>query len=253
MKQRSFRPPPTCNKCQLRPLLGTTLLHTGTVWICAQCLTESLPGKDTMSKLAPSAVDSDRNRAQARHAKARGDIELALALEEDAEWHRQAAAALYDHGTELARTAEIVNTEVVPMQNGYLKNTLADPELAAIESSETRGYLLKGNDIVALGVDLANTVRAANTAEKLVAHQIALAHKHAMEQARQSGFERDPAMQIKRLQISARMMTTAQEGLLTLHKLKSGGTQNVVVQHVHVESGGQAVVGNVQGSKRLSE
>ena len=60
-------------------------------------------------------------------------------------------------------------------------------------------------------------------------------------------------MQIKRLQISARMMTTAQEGLLALNKLKAGGTQNVVVQHVHVESGGQAVVGNVQGGKRRGD
>ena len=58
---------------------------------------------------------------------------------------------------------------------------------------------------------------------------------------------------MKRLQLSARMMTTAQEGLLALNKLKAGGTQNVVVQHVHVESGGQAVVGNVQSGKALAD
>ena len=43
-----------------------------------------------------------------------------------------------------------------------------------------------------------------------------------------------------------RMISIAQQGVLTLQKLKTGGTQNVVVQHVHVASGGQALVGAVQ-------
>jgi hypothetical protein len=45
------------------------------------------------------------------------------------------------------------------------------------------------------------------------------------------------------------MMSVVQQGLLTLQKLKTGGTQNVVVQHVHVESGGQAIVGVQSGGK----
>jgi hypothetical protein len=36
-----------------------------------------------------------------------------------------------------------------------------------------------------------------------------------------------------------------QQGALALHKLKTGGTQTLVVQHVHVGQGGQAIVGNV--------
>ncbi len=38
------------------------------------------------------------------------------------------------------------------------------------------------------------------------------------------------------------MMQVYQEGLLALHKVRSGGKQTVVVQHVHVSDGGQAVV-----------
>jgi hypothetical protein len=158
-----------------------------------------------------------------------------------------------EHGNRLAQTAVIVNTEVLPAKPGYMRDTLSNPDLAAVESSETRGRLLKMNDAVALGVDLAATVKAANTAEKLIAHEVAVAHKVAMEQAMHAANETDPAMEMKRLQMSARMMAMAQQGLLALQKLKTGGTQNVVVQHVHVEAGGQAVVGAVQTGRCTSE
>ena len=41
---------------------------------------------------------------------------------------------------------------------------------------------------------------------------------------------------------SARMMDAFQKGVLALHKLRTGGTQVVTVQHVNVSDGGQAVV-----------
>ena len=47
------------------------------------------------------------------------------------------------------------------------------------------------------------------------------------------------------------MMDAFQKGTLALHKLRNGGTQTVTVQHVNVNSGGQAVVtgGTSQGGK----
>ena len=41
-------------------------------------------------------------------------------------------------------------------------------------------------------------------------------------------------------------------GLLTLQRLRTGGNQTVTVQHVNVESGAQAVIGNVRtgGARR---
>ena len=113
--------------------------------------------------------------------------------------------------------------------------------------------MLHANDVVALGVDVANTARASNTHEKLIAHQIAhqiaLAHKVAMTQAARAQREHDPAMEVKRLAVSARMMGMAQQGVITLQRLQTGGTQNVVVQHVRVEAGGQAVVGVQPGNR----
>ena len=129
---------------------------------------------------------------------------------------------------------------------GYLKDTLADPDLVAIESSEMRGRLLLSNEVVALGIDVSNTIGASNTLEKLLAHEIALAHKIAFAQAAKAKNEYDPAMEIKRLHASAKMMSAAQQGMLTLQKLRNGGAQQMVVQHVHVAEGGQAVIGAVQ-------
>ena len=249
MRTRAYLPPPTCVHCSKRPMLGETLFVSGSVWLCADCLTNESDGIDVMSKLAPHAVQMDMSKALSRRARAAGDIEAAAAQDRQAKWNQHAVNVLHDRGTRLARGVEMVNSEVVPRNQGYLKDTLADPDLAAVESSETRGRLLLGNDIVALGVDVSNTVKAANTAEKLVAHEIALAHKVAMEQARRAQRERDPAIELKRLQISARMMATVQQGVLTLLRLKTGGTQNVVVQHVYVESGGQAVMGNIQAGQ----
>ena len=45
------------------------------------------------------------------------------------------------------------------------------------------------------------------------------------------------------------MMQVYQEGLLALQKLRSGGKQTVVVQHVQVSEGGQAVIAGSVKSK----
>jgi hypothetical protein len=55
-----------------------------------------------------------------------------------------------------------------------------------------------------------------------------------------------PVEQVRLTNAGARMMQAYQELLLTLQKLRTGGKQTVVVQHVRV-SGGQAVIaGNVK-------
>ena len=41
-------------------------------------------------------------------------------------------------------------------------------------------------------------------------------------------------------------LCSAQEGMLNLQKLRSTTPQKVVVQHVTVESGGQAIVGDIR-------
>jgi hypothetical protein len=251
-KQRPFRPPAVCSRCNQRPALGETLFHSGTVWLCGACLTDDEPGDDVLTKMANRSIQADELQAESKRAKIAGDIEQAAVLEREAQWHQHAVMALRDNGERQVRDVTVVNGEALPKQSGYLRDTLADPGLVAIESSHTRGRLLHANDVVALGIDVSNSAGAANTHEKLVAHEIALAHKVAMEQANRAQHERDPLIELKRLQISARFMAAAQEGILTLQKLKTSGPQSVTVQHVHIASGGQAVVGNVQSGTKGS-
>lgn len=61
-----------------------------------------------------------------------------------------------------------------------------------------------------------------------------------------------PPVEMARLSnASARMIQVYQEGLLTLQKLRTGGKQTVVVQHVQVGEGGQAVIaGNMKAGGR---
>jgi hypothetical protein len=65
-----------------------------------------------------------------------------------------------------------------------------------------------------------------------------------MRAYKRSGYNHQPlSVEAGRMMnASARMMETFQHGLLTIAKIRSGGTQTVVVQHVNVSDGGAAVV-----------
>ena len=47
-------------------------------------------------------------------------------------------------------------------------------------------------------------------------------------------------------------METFQRGLLTLQRLRTNGEQRIIIQHVTVANGGQAVIGDVKvgGTKK---
>ena len=246
MPRRRFLPPGVCSQCSNVPFLGETLIHTGEAWLCAACLTEQTKGQDISTKAASHSLQCEDQRATSKRDRAAGDVEGAVLNESSANWNSHAAARIRNHGNRLARFTEVSQGEAVPA-SGYLKDTLVDPDLVSVESSYARGRLLWANDVVALGVDVSNTAQASNTHEKLLAHQIAVAHKVALEQTAAADRESatDPTTAMRRLQIAARLMATSQQAMLTLQKLKTGGSQTVVVQHVTVSGNGQAVIGSV--------
>jgi len=245
MRRRQFYPPAVCSKCNTPPQVGDSLLSVGAIWLCPACLADETPGNDLTTKALNESVWQAEYLARSGRSQASGHINDAGDHKAQANWHGHAVKSIRSHGNRLAKSALIVNGEAATAP-GYLKDTLVNPDLFAIESSETRGRMLVINDIAALGIDVANTIGASNTLEKLLAHEIALAHKVACEQSAKASRENDPEMEIKRLHVSARMMGAFQQGVLTLQKLRTGGTQNVIVQHVHVADGGQAVIGAVQ-------
>jgi hypothetical protein len=52
------------------------------------------------------------------------------------------------------------------------------------------------------------------------------------------------------LGLMARTMAIYQQEMLAGQRLQSGGTQRIIVQHVTVEDGGQAVVAGEVGSRK---
>ena len=104
------------------------------------------------------------------------------------------------------------------------------------------------------------SIDAGNSLEKMLAHQLAAAHRSAMKMSAEinrrvdylstvRGEEQERAnIQATRLAgATARVMSTFQQGLLTLQRLRTGGQQVVTVQHVQVNEGGQAVVAGTVG------
>jgi hypothetical protein len=135
-------------------------------------------------------------------------------------------------------------------------DTVERPDAVTAEASMDRLNLADdGIQCVAMAVDAAETIQAANSIEKMMAHQLAAAHKLAMTFAakarslieedgagwhRQEGIYAVEAARVANA--SARMMDAFQKGTLALHKLRTGGKQVVTVQHVNVSDGGQAIV-----------
>ena len=108
--------------------------------------------------------------------------------------------------------------------------------------------------VLELGIDAAATIKAENSLEKMLAHQMAAAHTLAMElqvegrellrlYKRNGHIHQSLSIEAGRMfNAAARMMDTYQHGLLTIAKVRSGGKQTVVVQHVSVGDGGRAMV-----------
>jgi hypothetical protein len=126
------------------------------------------------------------------------------------------------------------------------------PDFIAADASSQRMHLAKDAGALALGVDTADTIQATNSAELMLAHQMGAAHAGAMRllgqvenmmvmQGTAIRTDNSANLRVTRLAGSAsRLMVAFQQGLVTLDRLRAGGKQTIVVQHVQVK--GQAVV-----------
>lgn len=137
------------------------------------------------------------------------------------------------------------------------------PDMVVVDASRRRMELASKGGALVLGIEAAETVRADNSLEKMLAHEAAAAHVAAMElqaemlellRAYRNTDYKYPNLSVEAARLSnasARMMETYQRAVLTLQRLRTGGKQTVVVQHVNVGDGGQAVVaGQVKSRSR---
>ena len=126
---------------------------------------------------------------------------------------------------------------------GTMKSTVLSTDASL---ARTDLLLQESTDCVALALDAALSIKAENSLEKMLAHQMALCHKMAFQTMDKANQQRDTIEQARLINASVRLMTTYQQGMLTLQRIRTGGNQTVTVQHVTVASGGQAVIGNVE-------
>ncbi len=128
------------------------------------------------------------------------------------------------------------------------RDTLKDPDAAALEASIYRIDTLLEAGIFVPAIDAADSISARNSLEKMLVHQITACHDLALKLAPKVMEHRDTVDQTRTVNAVTKLMRTYQDGMLTLQKLRTGGRQTVVVQHVRVGDGGQAVVaGEVKG------
>ena len=165
-------------------------------------------------------------------------------------FHYHEAERLEREGQELLKPAgEIVRGSGEAMDLGVsdsnwnLVDTLKDPDSVALGASEVRMQLLADADVLEAGLDAVKSAQAESSLEKMLLHQTAAAHRAAMKQMALANNDRLPTVEVARLMnTAARLMQVFQNACLTLQKIRSGGRQTVVVQHVQVSDGGQAVI-----------
>jgi hypothetical protein len=137
-----------------------------------------------------------------------------------------------------------------------MRNTVADPSYITADASKSRLDLAFDAGVLETGLDAAETIEARNSLEKMMAHQMAAMHSSTMKLAAQLNRciermdrehhpdlrERANVQGTRLAGAIARMSGSYQSGMTTMQRLRSGGTQRVIVQHVTVTEGGQAVV-----------
>jgi hypothetical protein len=142
------------------------------------------------------------------------------------------------------------------------------PDVVEHQASSDAMNLAIKVDVLPLALEMANSIKAGNRPEKLLAHQAVTMHTLAMNLAARAQKEIDrleryattgtslaqyqaTSTESARLtNASARAMSAFNEAMLTLQKLRTGGKQVMQVQHVTV-SGGQALVGqNVKSGRK---
>jgi hypothetical protein len=185
---------------------------------------------------------------QARRARLRRSDSPDQAARNKLEEHialRDAENALKAPDNLIAAGGEAIRPE---FRLDYLVDRLRDqPDMIGVIASEHRVELAAcvGPRVAESAIDAAQTAQAANSLEKMVCHQMA-----AMKLMTRALTDTLPPVEQARMSnAAARMMQVYQEGLLTLHRIRAGGRQTVLVQHVQVSGGGNAVVaGNVNGN-----
>lgn len=212
--------------------------------VCEDCATKVRQGRDNTTRAVKVLQRSVRGQAQKQRTLAKGEV-----ASEQLEYDIAASSMLAAEA--LQNTTSVVKVscgEVLPAQDGFLRDTLATPGLAALDASADRLDLISamGAEITAMALDASDTIQAGNSLEKMLAHQLAALHHASMRYLGKAALEQDQIHEVRMVNLSIRSMETFQKGLLTLKRLRGTGEQRITIQHVNVNDGGQAVISQGQ-------
>jgi hypothetical protein len=233
--------PLSCSLCGQHHL---PVIACETGYVCDICAEKTRTGRDGTTRAVKTKQRSLRAKAEMARTIAAG-LEPTEQQEYDiASAELLAAEAFQPQG----RVALLSGGEIFPQHSPELVDTLAAPNVVALDASAHRLDLVTrmGTDVAALALDTADTMRASNSLEKMLAHQMAVLHDTAMQNASKAALEQDPVHSVRMMNLSLRAMDTFQKGLLTFKRLRGSGEQKITIQHVNVTQGGQAVIGQVQ-------
>ena len=192
-------------------------------------------------------------------------VSKAIKLRQEAE-RRKLMAPSYDpvkadFETSVADSMHLESLELIkpltPLQTGTggeivppyamglfgLELALKEPDLLDAEVTIKRTDLADKAGVFEMAIEASESVKAKNSIQRMQAHQLALAHKYAMELMADASKQKNPIYKVKLMNCSARLMEAYSKGALALQRLQSGASQVVQVQHVQVN--GQAVISNV--------
>jgi hypothetical protein len=157
--------------------------------------------------------------------------------------------------------------ELVPTDSGKgaaewrLLNTVENPNYVTADASRGRLDLAQQAGALEEALDAADTIEARDSLERMLAHQLATVHVSAMKMSAEMNRQIDRALHViapaenERATLNAtrlagavgRLMSTYQQGMMTLQRVRSGGQQTVVVQHVQANQGSRVVVAGKVG------
>lgn len=133
---------------------------------------------------------------------------------------------------------------------GFSEGTGTDSHALAelITDQVLRACLVPGHDRGTLNqavLDFLDELRPANPLQGMLAGQIVACHFLALSQMGKAAQAPDLKSQAAHLQLATKLQRTFNTQLETWMKLRGQQQQKVLVEHVHVHEGGQAIVGNV--------
>lgn len=111
------------------------------------------------------------------------------------------------------------------------------------------GEKMPGQEQINAGIAAIAGIAPENEAETMLAVQMLGTHSLAMDMLSKAKCATTPEHLERFGTLATKMLRTYTTQLEALAKIRRGGAQKVTVEHVHVYSGGQAIVGNVTGGQ----